>query len=84
MWSVDYLLVDKVSIIGLQLMTAISEALCDAKGNNLLFGNMSIIFAGGFAQLPPVGQRSLGRGCRFSESPTLASSVKYSESFFGI
>ena len=60
MWDgVDYLLMDEVSTVEVQMMQSISEALCAAKGNNLPFGNVSIIFVGDFTQLPPIGRRSL-------------------------
>ena len=55
MWNgVDYLLVDEVSTIGCQLLVDIHNALVSATGNTNLFGGMSVIFAGDFAQLPPV------------------------------
>ena len=57
--GVDFLLVDEVSVVGRKLLVTIHEALCIAKGNDLPFGDVNIIFAGDFAQLPPVGQRSL-------------------------
>ena len=57
--GVDFLLVDEVSVIGQKLLVSIHEALCIAKGNDLPFGGVNIIFAGDFAQLPPVGQRAL-------------------------
>lgn len=60
MWEgVDYLFIDEVSMIGCNLMLQISEALTEAKGNTSAFGGISIIFAGDFAQLPPVGQNRL-------------------------
>ncbi|KAG1837382.1 hypothetical protein DFJ58DRAFT_846518 [Suillus subalutaceus] len=37
----------------------IHEALCQAKENLAPFGGINIVFAGDFAQLPPVGQRGL-------------------------
>ena len=60
MWEgIDYLLVDKVSMVGSQMLESVSDALCTAKGNNSPFGNISVIFVGDFGQLPPVGQHSL-------------------------
>ncbi|KAF9478297.1 hypothetical protein BDN70DRAFT_772967, partial [Pholiota conissans] len=41
-------------MIGCNFMARIHEALCIAKENNLPFGGIHIIFAGDFAQLPPV------------------------------
>jgi hypothetical protein len=60
MWEgVDYLFIDEVSMVGCSLLLKISEALIEAKGNTLPFGGINIIFAGDFAQLPPVGQTRL-------------------------
>ena len=60
MWlGVDYLFVDEVSMIGCYLLLQIHEALVDAKGCTEPFGGVSVIFAGDFAQLPPVGQTKL-------------------------
>lgn len=56
MWvGVRYLFIDEVSMIGCALLHNISKALCDATGNPGLFGGLSVIFAGDFAQLRPVG-----------------------------
>jgi hypothetical protein len=60
LWEgVDYLFIDEVSMIGCRFLCRISEALNDAKGNTNPFGNINIIFAGDFAQLPPVGDSRL-------------------------
>ena len=60
MWlGVDYLLVDEISMIGCNLLHQIHEALVEAKGCTEPFGGVSVIFAGDFAQLPPVGQTKL-------------------------
>lgn len=60
MWDgVDFLFVDEVSMIGCKFMFQIHKALCLAKGNDRPFGSVNVIFAGDFAQLPPVGQRKL-------------------------
>src|ERR1700677_4939286 len=60
MWEgVDYLFIDKVSMIGSRFMCQISEALTNAKGNTSAFGGINIVFAGDFAQLPPVGDNRL-------------------------
>lgn len=60
MWqSVDYLFIDEVSMIGCNLLYAIHEALCIVKENNQPFGGVNIIFAGDFAQLPPVRETHL-------------------------
>jgi len=60
MWrDVDYLFIDEVSMIGCNLMLEIHEALCEAKESTQPFGGINIIFAGDFAQLPPVGDTRL-------------------------
>ena len=60
MWTgVDYLFIDEISMIGCNLFLQIHEALVNAKGCTELFRGISIIFAGDFAQLPPVGQTKL-------------------------
>jgi len=46
-------------MIGCRLLLEISKALNDAKQNQLPFGGLNIIFAGDFAQLPPVGETRL-------------------------
>ena len=59
MWEgVDFLFIDEVSMIGCKLLNHISEALIQAKGNSP-FGGINVIFAGDFAQLPPVGETRL-------------------------
>ena len=55
MWEgVDYLFIDEVSTIGCGLLVDIHNALVSATGCTDLFGGVSVIFAGDFAQLPPV------------------------------
>lgn len=57
MWqNIDYLLVDEVLMISCNFLVQIHEALCEVKENSAPFGGISIVFAGDFAQLPPVGQ----------------------------
>jgi hypothetical protein len=60
MWEgVDYLFIDDVSKIESCFLCQISEVLSIAKGNTSAFGGINIIFAGDFAQLPPVGDDRL-------------------------
>ncbi|KAF8059271.1 hypothetical protein FPV67DRAFT_1399296, partial [Lyophyllum atratum] len=46
-------------MIGCKLFSKLSEALSRAKGNVGIFGGINVIFAGDFAQLPPVGEQRL-------------------------
>ncbi|KAJ7779992.1 hypothetical protein B0H16DRAFT_1219120, partial [Mycena metata] len=46
-------------MVGCLFLYDISRALSVAKGNDLAFGGISVVFAGDFAQLPPVGQKRL-------------------------
>ena len=55
LWEgVMYLFIDEISMIGCKFLSYISETLCLALGDTRPFGGLSIIFAGDFAQLPPV------------------------------
>ncbi|KAJ7161930.1 hypothetical protein C8R43DRAFT_831160, partial [Mycena crocata] len=46
-------------MVGCAMLHDISQALSMAKGNDLAFGGINVVFAGDFAQLPPVGQKAL-------------------------
>lgn len=60
MWDgVDHLLIDEVSMIGCSMMVDIHDALVAATGCVDPFGGINVIFAGDFAQLPPVGDTKL-------------------------
>ncbi|KAG1797587.1 hypothetical protein EV424DRAFT_1298247, partial [Suillus variegatus] len=48
-------------MISCNFLVQIHEALCEAKENTAAFGGINIVFAGDFAQLPPVGQKGLHR-----------------------
>ena len=75
MWlGVDYLFVDEISMIGCTLLLQIHEALVEAKGCTQPFGGISVIFAGDFAQLPPVGQIKL-----FSRTKWTSESVVFGQ-----
>ena len=55
LWEgVEYLFIDEVSMIGCKFLYKISQTLSQALGNVQPFGGLSVIFAGDFAQLPPV------------------------------
>ena len=60
MWDgVDYLFIDEVSMVGCNMLVDIHDALVNATGRTELFGGVNVIFAGDFAQLPPVGDTKL-------------------------
>ena len=60
MWDgVDYLFIDEVSMIGCEMLHNVSRSLTEAKGNASAFGNVNIILAGDFKQLPPIGDTRL-------------------------
>ena len=55
MWDgVDHMLVDEVSTVGCSLFVDVHNALVTVTGSTDLFGGINVIFAGDFAQLPPV------------------------------
>ena len=58
--GVEYIFVDEVSMISCHDMYIISKQLCIARSDlHTPFGGMNIIFAGDFAQLPPVRATAL-------------------------
>ena len=58
--DVDYIFIDEVSMMSCQDMYKVSSQLAKALNIPYLpFGSINIIFAGDFAQLPPVGGASL-------------------------
>jgi len=60
MWEgVDYLFIDKVSMISCKFLCRISEALSMAKGNTAMFVSFNTIFAVNFAHLSPVRETHL-------------------------
>ena len=60
MWEgIDYLFVDELSMIGCEMLHDVSRALSVAKGSTAAFGGVNMIFAGDFAQLPPIGDTRL-------------------------
>ena len=72
MWTgVDYLFIDEISMIGCNLFLQIHKALVNTKGCTEPFGGISIIFAGDFAQLPPVGQTKLFSRVKSSKEPII-------------
>ncbi len=60
MWQgINYLFINKVSMVGAKLLVQVSTALCLAKEDKMVFGGINIIFAGDFVQLPPVMDNKL-------------------------
>jgi hypothetical protein len=58
--GVEYIFLDEVSMVACHEMYKISSQLAKVLGVfDLPFGGMNMIFAGDFAQLPPVGGASL-------------------------
>lgn len=55
----DWLIVDEVSMVSLNLMQLVSRGLQLAKESDKAFGGVNVVFLGDFAQLPPVAQPSL-------------------------
>ena len=73
MWEgVDYLFVDEVSMIGCEMLHKISRGLTDAKGCTTAFGGVNMIFAGDFAQLPPIGDTRLYKDVNTASVTTAA------------
>jgi hypothetical protein len=61
--GVDYIFIDEISMISCRQLYKIGSQLAKALGvYDLPFGGMNVIFAGDFAQLPPVGGSSLFSG----------------------
>ena len=48
------LIIDEVSMIQPSLLSKVSSRLCEIKRNKKPFGGLHVVFAGDFAQLPPV------------------------------
>ena len=57
--DVDWLFIDEISMVSCELLSRISVALSEAKGNTEPFGGINIVVAGDFAQLPPVAETKL-------------------------
>jgi hypothetical protein len=86
MWEgVDYLFIDEISMIGCSLLYNISEALIEAKGNTSPFGGINVIFAGDFAQLPPVGDIRLSATVDMSQTKSTSKRGQqmHTENYFG-
>ena len=84
MWEgVDYLFIDEVSMIGCNYLLKISEALTEAKQKTSAFRGMNIIFAGDFAQLPPVQAMCLFAHINIAKEIQKEVKMTYSESYYG-
>ncbi|PPQ76034.1 hypothetical protein CVT25_002005, partial [Psilocybe cyanescens] len=53
--GVRYIFIDEISMLSSRDLFAISQRLSQVFNNDTVFGGMSMILAGDFAQLPPVG-----------------------------
>ena len=53
------LITDEISMVGAQQFAAMSIRAGEAKENELHFGNVGVIICGDFAQLRPIGQKTL-------------------------
>lgn len=64
-------------MISCRFLSQISERLSIAKGNSSVFGGINIIFAGNFAQLPPVRETKLFAHIKdtFNDSLKLGQSI---------
>jgi len=65
--DVDILMIDEVFLLSQEILAEIDHALRYAKGNNLFFGGIIIIFAGYFFQYPPVGGTPLYTPMRYTK-----------------
>jgi PIF1-like helicase len=65
--DVDIVMIDEVSLLSQEILAEIDHALRYAKGNNLFFGGIIIIFAGDFYQYPPVGGTPLYTPVRYAK-----------------
>ena len=61
--SIDYLIVDEVSMLDCVLLNAMDKSLRSAKGVDLPFGGVVMLFFGDFRQHKPVGGYSLITNC---------------------
>ncbi|KAJ3551346.1 hypothetical protein NM688_g4757 [Phlebia brevispora] len=84
MWEgVDYLFVDEVSMLGCLTLAKANKALSIATGKAEPFGGVNVIFAGDFAQLPPVGEIRLYGTMKSTSAPSSAAYTKLSRTVFG-
>ncbi|KAJ3575597.1 hypothetical protein NP233_g982 [Leucocoprinus birnbaumii] len=57
--SVEYFVIDEISMVSCKDLYNVSRSLRDIKGCNKPFGGINMIFCGDFAQLPPINQTRL-------------------------
>ena len=50
------LIIDEVSLLNIHLLEKLEFIARQAKGNNIVFGGIQLIFTGDFFQIPPVGE----------------------------
>lgn len=81
--GVQYIFIDEVSMIACHEVYAISSRLSELTNiHDKPFGGLNVIFAGDFAQLPPVGGRSL-YSPQINRHESSSMSVRDQESFIG-
>lgn len=73
--GIDYLFIDKVSMISCEFLLDISNALSIARNDPREFGGINIIFKGDFCQLSPVGGTPL-YSCQLFLTKKLQTSLK--------
>ena len=72
------LVIDEIRTVGSHQMAAVSERLRRCTGLAPSFGGVGVVFSGDFAQLPPIGKRSLiynaksGKGGGGEKAPAAA------------
>ena len=75
--ALHVLVIDEVSMVSVEMMTLIDEALKVAKGNTSAFGGVTVLAVGDFFQLPPVLKASDIKRCNGKkwafQSPSWAS-----------
>ncbi|CAF0979608.1 unnamed protein product [Brachionus calyciflorus] len=67
-WNkVEYLIIDEISMVSLNLLANIDLTLREIKDKNSIFGNLNILFVGDFFQFPPVAAYPLYKNIKFNE-----------------
>jgi ATP-dependent DNA helicase PIF1 len=75
--TASILFLDEVSMIGCSQLKKISKRLCGIKENKTAFGSMTVILAGDFYQLQPIGS------CPLFRKPSVARGENYTQNLQG-